>query len=209
MMTPIIALALFLPATGNAADGACKTSVIPATVTERATIAPPFSLRIRRTEPQIVFRFRKRDDPLRRTNLAAEDPLMAMALLRDGSVLQFVRDCSGMRCIYSGLRRIADTSAPACQELVGGWPFPMSRRGVVEINPATQLKIGTGSRAGELSLRQKSARGWSEEVLLAGDERIIGVGVGPPLHGQYYDVHVIRRHRDGSISLTAYGLEPF
>jgi hypothetical protein len=207
MLTPLMATAALLTASSDGVPGACKTSAIPTTITEREFTAPSWSPRFSQRAPEVVFRFRKRDDPLRATTFAFEDPTMGVALLRDGSGLQFVRDCSGVRCIYSGLSRTADASA--CWDWLADWSSPTSATGIVEINAETQLSLGTNTKAGELLLRRRTKEGWNDEVLLTGRERIIGVGVSPPLHGQYYDVHIIRRLSDGSISLTAYGLTPF
>jgi hypothetical protein len=139
--------------------------------------------------------------------IVSQDPTMGVALLDDGSGLQFRRDCSGSRCVYSELRRTR--LASSCWPWLADGPFRASGKGIVAIDAFTQLSFKRSGNPGELVLRRAIGNEWKEERLLLGGERIVAVGLSPPLHGRWFSMDVVRQQPRGSMVVTSYVISPY
>lgn len=208
MLMTMLALLALGAAPSAETIGGCRTIPIRASVSEQNS----FNFRniskiMDGGTSDVVFKMRKKDNPLAGKMIVREDPTMGVLLLDDGTGLQFERDCSGTRCIYSGISRAR--SAAKCWPWLTDDYYQASREGVIEIDAVTQLSFRRKGSPGELFLRRAIGKVWKEERLVLGSERIVGVGLSPPLHGRWFSMDVIRQHRDGSVIVTTYMIAPY
>lgn len=190
---------------------ACDATTLPTKVSELTGADIYKSPRIQGGERLTVFSFPRRLDPLRRRKIVDEDPLYAIALLSDGSRLSFDRNCRGARCVYSGIK-IA-SKASDC------WAGLADENATRDRTASNRFILGgdkfisfRNSRAGgSLILHKESGNWetWEEEVLLVGPRPIVGFGVSiVSIHGGIRNIDVIRRERNGSLSLSTYVFMP-
>lgn len=208
MSALILALAALGGAPSTGTSETCQTRSIPVTVTERPSVFLRLSTRIVGGGARdAVFSLDRKNDPIAGRMIVNQDPTMGVALLDDGSGLQFRRDFSGSHCVYSELRRAR--LASSCWPWLANVPYRASGKGIVAIDAFTQLSFKRSGNPGELVLRRAVGNEWKEERLLLGGERIVAVGLSPPLHGQWFSMDVIRQQPRGSLIVTSYVISPY
>ena len=207
-MLPLVLAAALGGASFTGALDTCQTKSIPGTVTERPSVFFRLSTKIVDGGAiDVVFSLDRKNDPIAGKTIVNEDPTMGVALLSDGSGLQFLRDCSGSRCVYSELRRTR--LASSCWPWLADGPYRASGKGIVAIDAFTQLRFKRPGNPGELVLRRAIGNEWKEERLLLGGERLVAIGLSPPLHGRWFSMDVVRQQPRGSLIVTSYMISPY
>ena len=198
----VAALAYSAVAAGVSQTGAtCNAIALPTKVSERSSTDTYKSPNIEGGKRVTVFTFQRRSDPLRGRKIIDEDPSYAVALLSDGSKLSFDRDCRGVQCIYSGIK-VAPKTTNCWQWLADG----KTTTGRFALGQYRFITVRNARDGGHLILQTETGS-WevSEEPLIIGPNPIVGFGVGvPALHAPYRNIDVIRREKDGSLSLATY-----
>lgn len=181
---------------------ACRTTPLPVMVSERSNAdrARPSAI-LTRGETDWLFRPARGKDMLRGLRIVGGDPTMGHLTLSDGTGLAFKRDCSGARCLYSGVGKVAD--ARTC------WT---SRSDVVHASDGnlyfgpirvTVQRSGKGSR---LLLFRVGPNGRERvQTLLESASPIVGLSASiRSIHGGLRTFELYRREASGTLVLTSY-----
>lgn len=208
LLAALLALTLPTGLSGASQDGPrCNAKAVPGKVVERGGADTYKSPDIEGGERLTIFSFPRRLDPLRGLKIIDEDPLHAVALLSDGSGLSFDRDCRGVRCVYSGLK--VTPRATDCWEWLSDEVAATDRTasGSFALGGDRFIVAENSRRGGRLVLKTGNGP-WKErvdETLIVGANPIVGFGVSVSVvDAPLRTIDVIRREKDGSLSLATY-----
>ena len=184
----------------------CQRTAIPGKVFERQNSDIYRSAKIEGGNRLVVFSPSPPVDVLRGRKIVDEEPTIAVALLSDGSALSFDRDCRGVRCVYLGLK--VASRATDCWEWLSGEKLARSRNtsGEFVLGAHVSIAVENTRGRGRLLLRTLDVSGQPiVEPLIVTTRPIVGFGVSvPSIHGGIRNIDVIKREKDGSLSLATY-----
>lgn len=207
LLAALSALTLPTGLSGASQDGpSCNAKPLLGKVVERGGADTYKSPNIEGGERLTIFSFPRRLDPLRGRRIVDQDPLHGVARLSDGSGLSFARDCRGVRCVYSGLK--VSPRATDCWEWLSDDNLARGRTasGAFDLGDDRFISVDNSRGAGRLVVRTKTAT-WEtlEEPLIVGPRSIVGFGVSVSVvDAPLRTIDVIRREKDGSLSLATY-----
>ena len=178
----------------------CIKTPLPVVVSERPNddLQRPSAI-LSQGNTDWLFHPRFNRDLLLKQTIVGGAPTVGGVTLRDGSGLSFVRDCVGVRCLYSGLSRTR--RADAC------WHVSQSRNAAGDLLLASgKLVISQKGKGSQLRLVKNDAEAPSKSLLLLETASpIVGLSVSMlSIHGGLRTFDVIRREGRGTLVLTTY-----
>ena len=184
----------------------CRMTHVPVKVFERPNSDAYLSPKIEGGKTIVVFNTSPQLDVLRGRAIVDEEPENAVARLSDGSGLAFDRDCRGVKCVYLGLKTTPNaTDCWAWLSVENQWRS-RNAAGDFVLSDRASIAVENTRSSGRLILRIGNGD-WqtTDEPLIVTARAILGFGVSvPSIHGGIRNIDVVKRERDGSLSLAHY-----